>query len=266
MGQSRCALDFGARHKNLILEMSFRRCWDSSDIEREASELESSSLATTEKDNDQKPRRQDRRYSPGARKGLGLAAAKLFAKEGAYVFITGRRQKELDEAVEAIGSDVSGVQGDVAKLTDLDRLYETVAKVKGSNRYCFRLRSSLYWLQLRAAIDWNARTCDPARSIGRRKSDYVGDVFRFADPLQCLHPQRDLAARFCLRKIRHICVDYSWCDSIYAYATWPENGGPVFDQSLNCSFGRGISKNGRVFQTGLAHHGTSYSGRNKNDV
>src|SRR6202040_2046041 len=51
---------------------------------------------------------------------------KLFVKEGAYVFITGRRQKELDEAVKAIGRNVTGVQGDVAKPADLDRLYETV--------------------------------------------------------------------------------------------------------------------------------------------
>ena len=63
----------------------------------------------------------------GGTTGIGLAAAKLFVKEGAYVFITGRRQKELDEAVEAIGSNVTGVQGDIAKLTDLDRLYEIVA-------------------------------------------------------------------------------------------------------------------------------------------
>src|ERR1700726_4189093 len=67
----------------------------------------------------------------GGTTGIGLAAAKLFVKEGAYVFITGRRQKELDEAMKAIGSNVSGVQGDVAKLADLDRLYETVAQEKG---------------------------------------------------------------------------------------------------------------------------------------
>jgi len=67
----------------------------------------------------------------GGTEGIGLATAKLFAKEGAYVFITGRRQKELDEAVKAIGSNVSGVQGDVANLADLDRLYKTVAEVKG---------------------------------------------------------------------------------------------------------------------------------------
>jgi len=51
----------------------------------------------------------------GGTEGIGLATAKLFAKEGAYVFITGRRQKELDEAVRAIGTNVSGVQGDVAR-------------------------------------------------------------------------------------------------------------------------------------------------------
>ena len=65
--------------------------------------------------------------------GIGLAAAKLFVKEGVDVFITGRRQKELDEAVEAIGGNVSGVQGDISKLADLDRLYETVSKVKGGS-------------------------------------------------------------------------------------------------------------------------------------
>ena len=62
----------------------------------------------------------------GGTTGIGLATAKLFVKEGAYVFITGRRQKELDEAVKAIGSSVTGVQGDISKLTDLDRLYEAV--------------------------------------------------------------------------------------------------------------------------------------------
>ncbi len=66
----------------------------------------------------------------GGTEGIGLAAAKLFVEEGAYVFITGRRQKELDEAVKAIGANVSGVQGDIAQLADLDRLYETVAKMK----------------------------------------------------------------------------------------------------------------------------------------
>jgi NAD(P)-dependent dehydrogenase (short-subunit alcohol dehydrogenase family) len=66
----------------------------------------------------------------GGTSGIGLATAKLFVKEGAYVFITGRRQKELDAAVQAIGRNVTGVQGDVARLADLDRLYEAV-KTKG---------------------------------------------------------------------------------------------------------------------------------------
>src|SRR5271154_2659330 len=62
----------------------------------------------------------------GGTTGIGFAAAKLFVEEGAYVFITGRRQKELDDAVKAIGDNVTGVQGDVSKLADLDRLYETI--------------------------------------------------------------------------------------------------------------------------------------------
>jgi NAD(P)-dependent dehydrogenase (short-subunit alcohol dehydrogenase family) len=67
----------------------------------------------------------------GGTEGIGLATAKLFVKEGAYVFITGRRQKELDEAVKAIGSNVSGVQGDISQLADLDRLSENISNVKG---------------------------------------------------------------------------------------------------------------------------------------
>jgi len=66
----------------------------------------------------------------GANSGIGLATAQRLANEGAYVFITGRRQAELDAAVKAIGSNVAGIQGDVSKLPDLDRLYETV-KAKG---------------------------------------------------------------------------------------------------------------------------------------
>ncbi len=62
----------------------------------------------------------------GGTTGIGLATAHLFVKEGAHVFITGRRQKELDHAVKSIGINATGVQGDVANLADLDRLYETV--------------------------------------------------------------------------------------------------------------------------------------------
>jgi len=68
----------------------------------------------------------------GATSGMALATAKLFVEEGAFVFITGRRQKELDEAVQAIGKNVRGVKCDSANLPDLDALFEIVKKEKGS--------------------------------------------------------------------------------------------------------------------------------------
>src|SRR5579864_3043034 len=68
----------------------------------------------------------------GGNSGIGLATAQRFVTEGAYVFITGRRQNELDAAVKQIGRNVTGVQGDVASLTDLDRLYATVKRRKGN--------------------------------------------------------------------------------------------------------------------------------------
>jgi len=67
----------------------------------------------------------------GANSGIGLAAAKLFAAEGAFVFMTGRRQAELDAAVTAIGSNVLGVQSDISKLDELDRLFAVVKETKG---------------------------------------------------------------------------------------------------------------------------------------
>ena len=67
----------------------------------------------------------------GGSSGIGLATAKRFVKEGAYVFITGRRQAELDKAAAEIGSNVTTVKGDVANPHDLDRLYQTVAARKG---------------------------------------------------------------------------------------------------------------------------------------
>ncbi|MCX4649610.1 MULTISPECIES: SDR family NAD(P)-dependent oxidoreductase [unclassified Streptomyces] len=68
----------------------------------------------------------------GGSTGMALAGAKLFVEEGAHVFITGRRQEALDEAVKVIGRNVTAVQGDAADLADLDRLYETVRREKGS--------------------------------------------------------------------------------------------------------------------------------------
>ena len=64
----------------------------------------------------------------GGSSGIGLATARRFVEEGAYVFIVGRRQAELDKAVAEIGKNVTAVEADISKLEDLDRLYETVAK------------------------------------------------------------------------------------------------------------------------------------------
>jgi NAD(P)-dependent dehydrogenase (short-subunit alcohol dehydrogenase family) len=66
----------------------------------------------------------------GATSGMALATAKRFVEEGAYVFITGRRQAQLDSAVKEIGKNVTGVQGDAGNLADLDRLYDTVKSEK----------------------------------------------------------------------------------------------------------------------------------------
>jgi NAD(P)-dependent dehydrogenase (short-subunit alcohol dehydrogenase family) len=67
----------------------------------------------------------------GGNSGIGLATAQRFADEGAHVFITGRRQGELDQAVKQIGKDAVAVQGDVSSLADLDRLYATVKQKQG---------------------------------------------------------------------------------------------------------------------------------------
>jgi NAD(P)-dependent dehydrogenase (short-subunit alcohol dehydrogenase family) len=67
----------------------------------------------------------------GGNSGIGLAAAKIFVEEGAYVYITGRRQPELDAAVKAIGRNVTAVQGDVSNVADFDRLYAMVQQQHG---------------------------------------------------------------------------------------------------------------------------------------
>src|SRR5260221_2901235 len=67
----------------------------------------------------------------GGNSGIGLATARRFVSEGAYVYITGRRPRELDAAVRQIGKNVTAVQGDVSQLADLDRLYATVKQQHG---------------------------------------------------------------------------------------------------------------------------------------
>lgn len=67
----------------------------------------------------------------GGSSGIGLATAKLFAQRGARVYITGRRQKELAEAVREIGHSASGIQGDVSVLADIDKIYQTIRQEQG---------------------------------------------------------------------------------------------------------------------------------------
>src|SRR6202795_5391263 len=75
----------------------------------------------------------DRRIAlvTGGTSGIGLATAKRFVAEGAYVFITGRREKELASAVKSIGESVTGVQGDVSQIGDLERLFAQIKQEKG---------------------------------------------------------------------------------------------------------------------------------------
>jgi NAD(P)-dependent dehydrogenase (short-subunit alcohol dehydrogenase family) len=73
----------------------------------------------------------------GGSSGIGLATAKRFVDEGAYVFITGRRQSELDAAVSQIGQNVTAIQSDVSKIDDLDRLYAAVREKKGKLNIVF---------------------------------------------------------------------------------------------------------------------------------
>src|SRR5437764_7726482 len=67
----------------------------------------------------------------GGNSGIGLATAKEFVNEGAYVFVTGRRDPQLAAAVKEIGRNVTGVQGDVSNLGDLDRLFAQIKREKG---------------------------------------------------------------------------------------------------------------------------------------
>jgi len=67
----------------------------------------------------------------GGNSGIGLATAKQFVDEGAYAFITGRREQELDSALRKIGKNVTAIQGDVSSVIDLDRLFAQIKQEKG---------------------------------------------------------------------------------------------------------------------------------------
>jgi NAD(P)-dependent dehydrogenase (short-subunit alcohol dehydrogenase family) len=89
----------------------------------------------------------------GGSSGIGLATAKRFVEEGAYVFITGRRQKELDNAVKEIGPNAAAFQGDVSNLADLDRLYERVKSQKGRVDVLFANAGGGEWVHLDAITE-----------------------------------------------------------------------------------------------------------------
>jgi NAD(P)-dependent dehydrogenase (short-subunit alcohol dehydrogenase family) len=74
----------------------------------------------------------------GGNSGIGLATARQFVREGAYVYITGRRERELTAAVREIGRDVTVIQGDVSNLSDLDRLFAQIKAEKGRLDIVFR--------------------------------------------------------------------------------------------------------------------------------
>lgn len=84
----------------------------------------------------------------GATSGMALATAKLFVAEGAYVFITGRRQEQLDAAVKEVGRNVTGVRGDSGDLADLDRLFETVKREKGRVDVLFASAGVGWWVPI----------------------------------------------------------------------------------------------------------------------
>jgi NAD(P)-dependent dehydrogenase (short-subunit alcohol dehydrogenase family) len=103
----------------------------------------------------------------GGNSGIGLATAQRFVAEGAYVFITGRRQNELDAAVKQIGKNVTAMQGDVSKIGDLDRLYDTVKQEKGHIDILFA----------NAGTGEFAPSAQSPRSISTRHSTPTSKVF-----------------------------------------------------------------------------------------
>ena len=88
----------------------------------------------------------------GGSSGIGLATSKLFAQRGAIVYITGRREKEFDEAVREIGQSAAGIQGDVSRLGDIDNVFQTIASRKANSTSSSPTpasANSLHWDRLR---------------------------------------------------------------------------------------------------------------------
>ncbi len=89
----------------------------------------------------------------GANSGIGLATAKRFAREGGRLFITGRRQPELDAAVRAVGGTTTGIRGDVSNMADLDRLYDVVREEAGVIDILFANAGSGEFMPLQAITE-----------------------------------------------------------------------------------------------------------------
>jgi short subunit dehydrogenase len=130
----------------------------------------------------------------GGNSGIGLASAKRFANEGAFVFITGRRDRELAAAVKEIGQNVTGVQGDVSNLADLDRLFAQIKREKGRLPICSHAGQGYTWAfrsdslkgmrngyrrtQIQAETEdvLCDRPCDPCRGMVRRSGERRGST------------------------------------------------------------------------------------------
>jgi NAD(P)-dependent dehydrogenase (short-subunit alcohol dehydrogenase family) len=105
----------------------------------------------------------------GGNSGIGLATAEHFASEGAYVFITGRRQTELDEAVKKIGRNITALRADVAIAEDLDRVYAAIKLAKGHLDVLFANAG----VAESAACDWPLRSVETGARV-RQKVSRVG--------------------------------------------------------------------------------------------
>lgn len=104
----------------------------------------------------------------GGTSGLGLATAKRFVAEGAFVFITGRRQVELDSAVEEIGENTIGIRGDISKLSDLDDLFSVIKEKKGRLDILFANAGGGAFFPLQEVTEGNTSTNILASTLRER--------------------------------------------------------------------------------------------------